>query len=90
MPKPDSETPDKQPAAEMLEQIAERLMLPAVGKVAPAIWNEMVYDVLEALRNERERCAKVATDHYAKGSAPECEGGEHCGIAIAKAIREGK
>lgn len=52
MPTPKTETQVAQ--SETLEQIAERLMLPAIGKVAPAVWNEMVYDILSALRNERE------------------------------------
>ena len=87
--------PDKQPAAETLGEIAERLMLPAVGKVAPAIWNSMVHDALFALRNERERAAKVLDREivqlralryptsYAKWKCEELE-------RLAEAIRGGK
>lgn len=84
--------PDKQVAVETLEEIAQRIsqIYPCQTDTDAQNRREIFIQVHMALRNERERCAKVATDHYAKGSAPECEGGEHCGIAIAKAIREGK
>lgn len=63
--------PDKQPAAETLEEIADRLAkqitdnpcshpscCPRTAKVAA--------DILSALRNERERCAKAAFVYLVK------------------------
>lgn len=56
-----TQPPDKQPAAETLEQVAGRIVatlqernniiLPDAGRLTESI--------LSALRNERERCAKV-------------------------------
>ena len=45
--------------SETLEQIASEIMRPAIGKVAPAIYCEMEIAIIEALRNEREACAKL-------------------------------
>jgi hypothetical protein len=44
--------------------------------------NNLANEVVSALRNERERCAKIAETHSATG----CDGPD-CGVVIAAAIR---
>ena len=84
--------PDTQPAAETLEEIAEKVV---------AEWDREVYQdqalidaITSALRNERERCAKVA-DRWANSHSCDVHDDSPCchirtGAAIAAAIREGK
>lgn len=88
--------PDKQPAAETLEEIAIRIVNEQItearfgsehsdmSSVDPQYFADrqrLVTAILSALRNERERCAKVAI--RATGDSKD-------GRIIAQAIREGK
>lgn len=43
-------------------------------------------DILTALRNERERCAKIADAHFESGA--HTEHSDRCDKAIARTIRE--
>lgn len=82
--------PDKQPAAETLEEIAERI----AKQHAPTFYQgALSRDILSALRNERERCAKVAEvipeskfdlDHEPARTEQQIRAG------IAAAIRKGR
>ena len=98
-------TPDKQPAAETLEEIATKV----VNQIAVGAWQYcsrqwVIGLVTEALRNERERCAKVADikaayhvlrhAEFLSGHARVAAGhsgskAEACS-EVASAIREGK
>lgn len=75
--------PDKQPAVETPEEIAERVVDENLDTYHySASRRDLVAACLSALRNERERCAKIAETH----SATDCDGPD-CGVVIAKAIR---
>lgn len=41
------------------KEVAEQIMLPATGKVAPAVYREMQDAIDKALQAERERAAKI-------------------------------
>lgn len=82
--------PDLQPAPETLEVIAERITA-EVAKICGRAWEsctrtrtETKAAILSALRNERDRCAKIAEFHDAT------HGNMHfgsCAKAIAGQIR---
>lgn len=69
---------------ETLEQIAERILVDGIDCTGRVFESRMKLAILSALRNERERCARVAETH----SATDCDGPD-CGIVIAQAIRKG-
>ena len=48
-----------------IRDTAERIAAPTIGKVAPAVYREIVADIETALRNERERAAKIANERAA-------------------------
>lgn len=47
-------------------KVAVRIMLPAIGKVAPAILREMEEAIDKALQAERERAENIAAAHVQK------------------------
>lgn len=76
--------------------IASQIMLPAIGKVAPAVYREMELAIDKALRDEREACAVLARNqpctcdepemNMHRTSKPRCQ--VLIGRDIASAIRE--
>lgn len=71
--------------SESLEEVSDRIIRGHTNSegqwvTSPSLVKE---SILSALRNERERCAKVAETHR-------CELGAPCAEAIARAIREGR
>lgn len=73
--------------SETIEQIAERIAKEHVvgGFMLKTALKRCADDVLSALHNERERCAKVAETRFVEGDT-----GWRCGKEIASAIREGR
>lgn len=55
-----SDVTTNEPSVETRRQIAEDLMAPAIGKVTPMVWREMVADTEAALKERDERAAKIA------------------------------
>jgi hypothetical protein len=74
--------PDKQPAAETLEEIAE-----LIAKAhAPTFYQgALSRDILTALRSERERAVRIINEHQALDV---CK--DNCWTTIKAAIKEGK
>lgn len=68
------------------EQIAERLLALTIGKVAPAVYRELVADTVAALRNEREardeRAVRIIDEHRAMDVC-----NDNCWTTIKAAIR---
>lgn len=90
---PTTPPPDKQPAAETLEEIAERIE----REYSVALSDEGKYGlfsaILSALLNERERAARVAEKHEGHGDWCSSAAGDCQSLtvkAVARAIREGK
>lgn len=48
-----------------IRETAERIAAPTIGKVAPAVYREIVADIEQALRNRDERAAKIADERAA-------------------------
>lgn len=88
--------PDKQPAVETLEETALRIAsvpYPSYSQLSKR--RKHADAILSALRNERERCQKIADKYVAdmRSVTKRTGYGEGClnaGVYIAKAIREGK
>ena len=66
--------PDKQPAAETLEEIAERITA-EIAKICGCAWEsctrtrgETKAAILSGLHSERERCARVADKEAARSN----------------------
>lgn len=73
--------------SESLEEVSDRIILGHTNSegqwvTSPSLVRE---SILSALRNERERCARVAETAYA-----EFQTGYNAGKWIANAIREGR
>lgn len=79
--------PDKQVAAETLEEISERIARGHFNKDngRESQFQRLRNDILSALRNERERCAVVALEQRCERGTP----WDAACVAIAKAIRQG-
>lgn len=52
---------------ETLEEVVQRILAPTIGKVAPAVYRELVSETVAVLRNERQRAVDIAR-------------GEDCGL----------
>lgn len=79
---------------ETLGEIAQRILAPTIGKVAPAVYRELVSETVEALRNERERAAKSldervrqCDEHITLNDQQGREFGYGCWRDIANALR---
>ena len=80
--------PATEPSVEMLKQIAEDLMAPAIGKVAPMVWREMVADIEAALKERMEKDAEIAEKcHEQPCICQTCLIHAEAAAAIRRAIR---
>jgi hypothetical protein len=78
-------------SVETRRQIAEDLMAPAIGKVAPMVWRETVADIEAALKERDERAAKITENHEGHGDWCASASGDCQSLtvkAIAAAIRK--
>lgn len=92
---PTTPPPDKQPAAETLEEIANRICRHYLDseRVSVTQFCDIEAAIVQALRNRDERAAKIAEKHEGHGDWCSSAAGDCQSLtvkAIAKAIKEGK
>lgn len=82
-------SPTKSPEGETLENTVKLIMVKCVSARGSVYPDQLRTEILSALRNERERCAKVAEDAYQRLDALNAEGAKPM-KAVLTAIREGR